>query len=222
MAKSPYGGVSPFWYPKRDMSGWIFAVNFAWSSPDMEAGRQYLEQVAALGDGADTSMVKEMTPTELINLIVSWTPGRVYGREACNAVSFGKITERTADVVGDFLSKRPVDSANVVLIHEMRGSSAEPDPGSCFGARLAHSVMEIVGITIDPGNVEASTQRYRELYEALQGTGDALGVTYASLTQTRDTEISRLFGKDHQFVMDLKNKWDPEGLFDNTEPRLRA
>ncbi|KIX97508.1 uncharacterized protein Z520_06960 [Fonsecaea multimorphosa CBS 102226] len=221
MTKSPYGAVSPFWYPKQDMSGWTFAINFAWSSPDMEAGRQYLEQLAALAEGADTSLVKEMTPIELINLIISWTPNRAYGYEGCNAVSFARITERAADVVGEFLSKVPVDSANLLLIHEMRGTSAEPDPGSCFGARLPHSVMELVGVAVNPDNVRASKQRFRELYDALHGTGDALGVTYASLTQTRDTNIRGLFGKEYPFVMELKNKYDPEGVFDNTEPRLR-
>jgi hypothetical protein len=199
----------------------MFGVNFAWSSSDVDAGRKYLQQVAALGDGADTSLIKEMTPAELIDLIVAWSPLRVYGRDAGNAISFQSITERPAKVIGDFLSKAPVDTANVLLIHEMRGDSAEPHPDSCFGARLPHGVIELIGIVVNPDNVDASTRRYRELYEGLRGTGDSLDVTYASLTQTRDTKISKLFGSDYQFVMDLKNKYDPEGLLDNTEPRLR-
>ncbi|EXJ54042.1 hypothetical protein A1O7_09379 [Cladophialophora yegresii CBS 114405] len=222
MKKSPYGGCGPFWFPKQDdLSRWLFGVNFVWSSNDMDAGRQYLQQVAALGDGADTSLVRETTPTELIDLISALSPPRSYGLNAGNAVSFQSITERPAKVIGDFLSKGPVDTANLLLIHEMRGQSAEPHPDSCFGARLPHGVIELIGIVINPANIEASTQRYRELYEALRGTGDALEVTYASLTQTRDTQISKLFGSEYQFVMDLKNKYDPEGLFDNTEPRLR-
>ncbi|ETI19496.1 hypothetical protein G647_09330 [Cladophialophora carrionii CBS 160.54] len=222
MTKSPYGGCGPFWFPKQDdLSQWMFGVNFLWSSNDMDAGRQYLQQVAALGDGADTSLVRETTPVELIDLISAWSPPRSYGRNAGNAVSFQSITARPAKVIGDFLSKAPVDTANVLLIHEMRGQSAEPHPDSCFGARLPHGVIELIGVVINPANIEASTQRYRELYEGLKGTGDALDVTYASLTQTRDTQISKLFGSEYQFVIDLKNKYDPEGLFDNTEPRLR-
>ncbi len=222
MAKSPYGGCGPFWFPKQDdMSQWVFAVNFIWSSSDFEAGREYLQQVAVLADGANTDFVKETTPTELIDLIISWSPQRVYGPDAGNAISFQTITKRPAKVIGDFLSKRPVDSANVLLIHEMRGQSAEPHADSCFGGHVPHGVIELIGTVTDPENVEASTQRYRELYHNLQGTGEALDVTYASLTQTRDTDVGKLLGDNYQFVMDLKEKYDPEGLFDNTEPRLR-
>ncbi|KAJ9614251.1 hypothetical protein H2200_002387 [Cladophialophora chaetospira] len=222
MEKSPYGGCGPFWFPKQDdMSQWMFAVNFNWSSPDLDAGRKYLQQVAALGDGADTTLVKETTPTELINLIIAWSPQRVHGIKAGNAISFQSITERPAKVLGDWLSKRPVDTANVLLVHEMRGQSAEPHPDSCFGARLPHGVIEIVGVCINPDHIVASTQRTQELRQGLKETGDALDVTYASLSQTRDTDVGKLFGDNYQFVMDLKNKYDPTGLFDNTEPRLR-
>ena len=203
------------------MSQWIFGVNFIWSSSDFDAGREYLRRVSALADGANTSFVKETTPAELIDLIIAWSPQRVYGPDAGNAISFQSITERPAKVIGDFLSERPVDSANVLLIHEMRGRSAEPHTDSCFGGRIPHGVIELIGTVTNPDNVAASTQRYRELYEGLQGTGDALDVTYASLTQTRDTDVRKLLGNNYQFVMDLKNKYDPDGLFDNTEPRLR-
>jgi hypothetical protein len=222
MTKSPYGGCGPFWFPNpTDLSKWIFAVNFAWSSPDIDTGRLYVEQVAALGDAADTSLIREMTPVELINLIVDQHQMRTYGCNADNAVTFSSITERPTRVIGDFLSRPAIDSANVLLVHEMRGSSAEPQPDSCFPARLPHGVVELIGISRDPQNVEASTQRYRELYESFKATGDTLDVTYPSLTQTRDTDVREVFGEEYQFVMDLKNKYDPHGLFDNTVPRLR-
>lgn len=222
MKKSPYGACGPFWFPKQDdMSQWVFAVNFIWSSGDFDVGREYLQQVAALGNGANTSLVKETTPTELIQLIISWSPLRVNGINAGNAISFESITERPANVIGNWLAKRPVDSANVLLIHEMRGQSAEAHPDSCFGARVPHGVIELIGTCVNPNNVDASTRRYRELYEGLKETGDALDVTYASLTQTRDTNMRKLFGDNYEFVMDLKDKYDPDGLFDNTEPRLR-
>ena len=222
MTKPPNGACEAFWFPKQDdLSGWVFGVNFAFCSADLDAGKQYLQQVAGLGDAADTSLVKETTPADLIDFISSWTPHHVYGMKAGNAISFKTMTERPVRVMGDFLSKKPLDKANLVLIHEMRGSSAEPHSDSCFGARVPHGVIEIIGMTTSQGTVDASTKRHQELYEALRATGDALDVTYASLTQTRDTDIRKLFGSDYQFVMDLKDKYDPEGLFDNTEPRLR-
>lgn len=188
----------------------------------MDAGREYLQKILALtGDPADISTVRERTSYEVAHFVEEGGHSlTVYGWKAGNGIDFEVVTPKAAQVIGDFVTK-PGVGGNLVLFHEVRGQSTEPHPDSCFGGRVPHTVMEIIGMTEDINDVESSTKRYQELRRALKGTGDAMDVTYASLTQTEDTDIRALFGKDYQFVMDLKDKYDPDGLFDNTEPRLR-
>lgn len=188
----------------------------------MDAGREYLQKILDLtGDKADISTIRERTSYEVAHFVEEGGHSMtVWGHQAGNGIDFEVVTPKTSQVVGDFVTK-PAARGNLVLFHEVRGQSTEPHPDSCFGGRVAHTVMEIIGLTEDPNDAESSTKRYQEFRRALKGTGDAMDVTYASLTQTEDTDIQALFGKDYQFVMDLKDKYDPDGFFDNTEPRLR-
>ncbi|KIX00916.1 uncharacterized protein Z518_09981 [Rhinocladiella mackenziei CBS 650.93] len=194
MTKSPYGAVSPFAFPHPER-GWTFTVNFAWSSPDMEAEKP-----------------------EWIEFFVPLTPT---GPDADNAVSFQNLSEKTVDVIADYMSTPPADAANVFLIREMRGPSAEQNPHSCFGPRSPHFVLELVGVTTNESHVDASRKKIRDFFEALKATGEAMDATYVSMTQDRDTNISQCFGDDWPFVLELKEKYDPEGIFDAAVPRLK-
>lgn len=219
LSKPRYGAASPFWYPDPQL-GWVFSVNFVWSSPDLNAGKEYLIQLSKLGD-TDVSEVIERTPAEWVDFFVPLVPNPVFGYDADNAVSFKTLSPKTVDVIADFMTKTPIDAANALLVHEMRGPSAQADAGSCFGTRFAHSVIELIGVAANASNHVAARDRNRALFDALRGTGEALNSTYVSLTQTRDTNVSQCFGDDWQFVMDLKNRYDPQGVFDETVPRLR-
>jgi hypothetical protein len=223
MEKEQYAACDVLCFPSpQDPKKWAMGVWFGWSSPDLDAGRKYLERLTKLTAGADFASIREQGNTEVSEMVGAFAKYGVQGMDAVTAINFGDMSGKPAEVLGNFFNESPAaDQGNAIILHEARGASVEPQEESCFGARQPHWVVQIVCASLQAENVGASTRLSRKLYSALKAAGEALEVTYASLAQTKDTDMSKQFGKDYEFVMSLKNKYDPDGMFDNTVPRLR-
>ena len=199
--------------------GKVFGVIFVWSSPDLEEGRVYLDKIAALGKVVENTVAEKTVPewqTESSALV----PPHVYGGD--RTVSVRKLTEQVNQIISRNIGKIPLDSGTGFSIHECRGPSAVANPGSVFGSREPHFVMELIGSAVNLSSFNASqawAATFRE--ELLQVRRDnLLPGTYISLTKPGDTPVPNIYGSKYQTLLALKREFDPRDVFNLAVPRL--
>lgn len=194
---------------------------FVWSSSDLESGRIYLNKLAALGKIAANTVV-ETTAPEWIKGSSALIPQHAYGGE--RTVTVRNLTNQVIEIIGRNIAKMPSDSATGFSIQECRGPSATPHPGSVFGTRKPHFVLEMIGSVANLESMNAS-QAWAATFrkELLQSSGNnLLPGTYISVTKPGDNSLSNIYGPNYQALLALKRKFDPKDVFNLAIPRLAS
>ena len=162
----------------------------------------------------------EKTAPEWITESSATVSSNVYGGE--KTVSVRKLSEQVNKIIGKNLEKMPSDSGTAFSIQECRGPSAVPNLGSVFAPRVPHFVIELIGSTVNPANLNASqawAANFRE--ELLQVSHDnLLPGTYIALTKPGDTPLSKIYGPNYRTLLALKREFDPNDVFNLAVPRL--
>ena len=211
-------GVTPF-VLNHPQLGRTMIVNFLWPSDDKETGMEWLGRICALGP-VISNTVTEMKITALTEMNQAMVPYGVWGGD--RTVSLRTVSESTAKIIGTHVEKMPSDGANGFVIHEVRGPSSKVDDSSVFGIREPHYMLELIGSVLDKANMEGSQNWITEFYRELKRTGETMKFEYLSLSKPGDVLVSDVFGSNWEFLMDLKRKHDPEGVFDMAVPRLNG
>lgn len=211
-------GLSPF-VINHPQLGRTMAVNFLWPSDDKETGMEWLGRICALGP-VISNTVTEMKITALMEMNQAMVPYGVWGGD--RTVSLRTVSESTAKIIAKHVEKMPSDGSNGFVIHELHGPSSKVDDSSVFGIREPHYVLELIGTVIDKANMEGSQNWITEFYRELKRTGETMKFEYLPLSKPGDVLVSDIFGSNWEFLMDLKRKHDPEGVFDMAVPRLNG
>lgn len=200
--------------------GRMMAISFVWSSEDTAEGRRWCEKIASLGN-VIMNTVSETTIPEWCSKNAAAVPSAVYGSSRTQNVY--QVTPEVVNSIGENLEKMPADQGVMMSIHQLR---VTPDSNSVFASKEPHFMLEILGYALQQ-NSEVSEQWATNLWEDLQKTDHSnfLGNVYVSLDNSLDPQrpdqLSRLFGSHASEILELKNKYDPNNVFDLTVPRLK-
>jgi hypothetical protein len=211
-------GLTPFVVNHPQLGRTMLAI-FVWLSDDKKAGMEWLDRTCALGP-VISNTVTEIKVTTLMEMNGAIIPYGVWGGD--RTVSVRSISESTAKIIAKQVEKMPSDGSNGFAIHELHGPSSEVDDSSVFGGREPHYMLELIGSVIDKANMEGSQNWITEFYGELKRTAETMKFEYLSLSKPGDVLVSDIFGSNWEFLMDLKRRHDPEGVFDMAVPRLNG
>lgn len=199
-------------------------ITFIWSSPDHVQGKEVLEKLLKLAPVVmDT--VAETSVTDWLKLLESFCPYGVFGDD--KGISFNQLTPNILEIIGRHIEKMPSDRGTAFSIHLLNRSSPSATDGqlgvgSCFNpeARQEHFMLELIGSVIDQSRLPESQKWIREMYDELEGSGEAMEGTYVGLASPEDMSLDKIYGSEWQNLLELKMKLDPQGIFKNAVPRM--
>lgn len=201
-------------------SGRLFGVSFVWSSDDTEEGQQWSKRIASLG----TVLMNTVAATTLPDWLASngaLVPSRVYGSSRTH--NLYHVTPQVTEVLGRNLAKMPSDLATMFSIHQLRGPGATPHDDSIFASREPHFMLEVLGFSTKEETKAESEQWASDLADDVQKNTDAgniLPQAYISLALLDQASLSKFYGPYAQEVLALKKRYDPDGVFSLTVPKL--
>ncbi|KAI1338660.1 D-lactate dehydrogenase [Xylariaceae sp. FL0016] len=193
--------------------GKAFVITFVWSSDDLATGQIWLEKIKQLGDDIAVDSVKQTTTPDFMKSATEVPPKTAYGGNC--TISVREITDEILTLMGEHLARMPDDPATLFAIHQLRGASAKPRPGSVFGAREPHYMFEFIATTSSPERAEESWSWATAFRDALLTTdrSNLLESTYISLTPPADAHNPAIFGSSWQRLVDIKRRYDPQNVF---------
>lgn len=196
--------------------GKALAIAGSWADADHEEGRRWFDKVAGLGK----CMVNQTGTASLLQYVEDnekLMPSRVHGK--MYAVNLRRWAPRSVGILAKHSLLLPVPGT-AISIHTLR--APRPNEDSVFGSRTEHHMVEMIGLTADPGSAEAGSlwgqALRRELRE--EDPGNVLDGVYVSLSHDEDGDVERIYGSRYQTLLGLKRKYDPENVFKYAVPRL--
>ncbi|OJJ99576.1 hypothetical protein ASPACDRAFT_28881 [Aspergillus aculeatus ATCC 16872] len=194
--------------------GKTLVVLFVWASSDIKTGQSWAEKISALAPVAHYAVQPTTPLTYLTNtdrMVPSHTRGRV------RTISLKRLSEEVLDVISTGVLKMPTDPHTFVAMHELRTGtpSAQGHSDSVFPAREAHFVFEIIGNAQREENLDLATAWGQDFWNELSRTDqeNVLPSTYLSLTAPEEVQMSRTFGENYAWLVEMKGKHDPRGVF---------
>jgi Berberine and berberine like len=199
--------------------GKCFAIGFMWSSPDLDAGRRYLDQIASFGQVVFNG-VKETTIPEWMEGIATFAPKVAYGRNC--TVSLHKLTAEAITVIGREIASMPEDRSTLLSIHQLRGPSEAANAKSVFGARTAHYCLEFIATSSEPERTQAVWDWAVRFRDAVRKTDaqNILTSTYISLTPPTEASAPAIYGDNWEKLLEIKRHYDPKNVFKHALPKF--
>jgi Berberine and berberine like len=200
--------------------GKCFAIGFMWSSPDLDTGRKYLDQIASFGQVIFNG-VKETTILEWMDGIAMFAPKVAYGRNC--TISLHKLTEEAITVIGREIASMPEDRSTLLSIHQLRGSSEAANTNSVFGARTAHYCLEFIATSSEPERTQAVWDWAVRFRDAMRRTDaqNILTSTYISLTPPTEANAPAIYGDNWEKLVEIKRQYDPKNVFKHALPKFK-
>jgi hypothetical protein len=200
--------------------GRTYATLFAWSSPDWETGRAWLDKITALGPVVHTD-IKETTVIETCEGTANVVPAFCFGA-GCISLSLRALSPQAAEVIGKHLERLPSDFGTGVSIHQLKGLSAKDNDTAVFAAREPHFMIEFIAAVLDESKADESRKWVEDLYQELTEAAhsDILESSWVPLTPTDKTDLKKIYGRNYETVMALKTKYDAGNVFKNALPRI--
>lgn len=203
-----------------------------WASDDHDEGRRWIAKLEALGPCPPAvNTVQPCTLLEGLRSNDSSISPYVYGR--CNTVTVrGDASPELVDTIAEYTANFGA-RGNGICLHRFIGRTAaaaaaadgspENQEGcSVWGPREAHTMLEIVSTTTDETAVETAfawaCALKRAVVEAVPD--DVVGGGWLAMTPYEKSDWKKMFGRNYEFLIELKRKWDPNNVLRNTVPRL--
>jgi hypothetical protein len=199
--------------------GTFFAIGYMWSSPDLDAGRKYLDQICSFGQALHVG-VQEMTIPEWMDQIATFAPKVAYGRNC--TISVRELTEEVSEVISREVAKMPNDRSTLLSIHQLAGPSEAADEKSVFGARTAHYCLEFIATASEQERVKEVWEWAVTFRDALRKTDkkNILTSTYISLTPPTEASATAIYGENWEKLMEIKRQCDPKNVFKHALPKF--
>ncbi|OGM45315.1 D-lactate dehydrogenase [Aspergillus bombycis] len=203
--------------------GRVFAVIVAWSGDDIEEGKHWTNQIAALGPLLMNTVVETTIP-EWFTGNAALVPSSVYG--SSRTLNLHNVTPEVTEAIGRNLTTLPSDPGTMMSVHQLRGPSAAPKGSSVFATREPHYMLEILGFATVENRKEEAEKWASDIAEAISETdaGNILPTTYISLYSGSERGVDPLgqfYGSHTEEILSLKKEYDPEDLFHWIVPQLQ-
>ena len=201
--------------------GKAFAIGVVWASDDHDTGRVWIAKIEALG-AVVMNTIAPQTMSEYVEAMGSQVATSSYG--SARSINVRRWTKKTTEIISKGLDKMPSSTGTAFSLHELRGPSAAPNADSVFGTREPHFMLEFLSMVDREEDVADSEEWAISLKnEILQKDSEnVLPGTYLSVTPPGDVPLSKIYGPDsnYQTVLNLKQKYDPQNVFNLGLPRL--
>ncbi|KAH6698478.1 hypothetical protein BKA61DRAFT_530667, partial [Leptodontidium sp. MPI-SDFR-AT-0119] len=215
-------GTAVFNFPpgKRTFRAEVF-----WSSPDLNDGWRTIQHLLSISPPVLINDISETKVSDMIMKIDKMVPPNVYGGN--ETVSFERFDDDVLDVLEAYVANMPWDPATVLALHHLSPISpsarSEPDHiGSLWAVRRGHTMLELIGSVEDRTKLEESRKWTIKLRDDLRAAGKALEETYLSMTYPGDRTLAQVYGTKWAELQKLKEKYDPNGVFDLAVPWVRT
>lgn len=191
-----------------------------WASPDHDEGWRWVRRLEALAPSPVLNTVAAGTLARCIADNQALASFPVHGRNV--TLSVRGYTDKVVDIIARHTAELPARGAGF-CVHHVDGRAVRPSEDSVWGPRgVEHLVLEFISATVD----EASVDRCAAWASAFRGDfvenapEDVLEGGWAAMVPDDETDVTKMFAGNSQFVLDLKRKHDPHNVFNNTVPKL--
>ncbi|RAH40148.1 FAD-binding oxidoreductase [Aspergillus brunneoviolaceus CBS 621.78] len=201
--------------------GKTLVVLFVWASSDIKTGQLWAEKISALAPVAHNA-VQSTTPLTYLTCTDRMVPSHTRGR--VRTISLKRLSEEVLDVISTSVLKMPTDPHTFFAMHEIRTGtpSAQGHSDSVFAVREGLFVFEIIANAQREENLDLATAWGQEFWSELSRTNQEsfLPSTYLSLTAPKEVQMSRIFGENFAWLVVMRGKHDPRGVFAAATARL--
>lgn len=205
--------------------GRTMTCSYTWNGPASDESRLWLDRALALAP-LHTKMpppnVVTTTSLGLLETVSKNIPLTVHGRSQGTSVE--RWTTEIIAALATVAETMPTDSTAAFHVHTLRPecpSVQKEVPPSVSLYRKAGFFMDILGLA--PSEAAGATSAKwaldsRDLIMATEGAGKT---TYLAQTSPERTSLVDLYGEEKlRQLMELKNEFDPKGVFCFAVPRL--
>ncbi|KAK2592434.1 hypothetical protein QQS21_009850 [Conoideocrella luteorostrata] len=217
--------LMPFTAPFPGM-GVTVACAFVWNGPASEESAMWVDRVAALapvavGPPGPKEAIRETTPFQWITMLTTFIPPEVTGR-----MQTASITKFSPDLVSALakssarMPKGGFTSLNFHLLRSDSPSCSNDVPESVLPYREPHIFVEIMGFAGEGCSAADAAAWSLDTRNAIMQVDGSSNKTYLALTALEFVDLHAIYGEKLEVLKELKRKYDPNGVFRNTLPRL--
>lgn len=188
-----------------------------WSDENESAGLEWLERVCKLGKLTHNS-VRKTTILDGMGDFNSSIPRD--GRGSVNTINLRSLTDESIAVMAKYVQSMPRYAGNGFAIHIAPKPSKRSLQNSVFATTEPHYMLELLATPRSEEGVEVSRRWEAEFIRDLLRTEseNILPTTYINHTAPGRTTLEQIFGAHFPFVLALKQKYDPNNVFNLAVP----
>ncbi|KAH7176223.1 hypothetical protein EDB81DRAFT_635024 [Dactylonectria macrodidyma] len=191
--------------------------HFMWSDDNESVGLEWRERVSKLGETI-CSAVRKTTILDGMSDFNSTIP--LDGRGSVNTINLRSLTDESIAVMATYVQSMPRYVGNGFAIHIAPMPSKTTLQESVFGATEPHYMLEILATPRLEEGLEESRRWEADFIRELLRTEseNILPTTYINHTPPGRTTLKQIFGVNFPFVLALKQKYDPNNVFNLAVP----
>lgn len=198
--------------------GLEIAFHVLWSGADLENGAVWVDKIHKFAK-AQHNGVRTTTHTGATqDFVDDFAPMDAYG--SVDTISVRELTDEVIEIFAKFVETMPRQFGSGLFIHIASGPSEETIKSSVFGAHGDHYMLEFVYGSLSEEGAEESKRWAKSLRAEVERTNpqNILAATHVSHTPPHGNTLRSIYGSNYDFVLSLKAKYDPEGVFDLAVP----
>ncbi|KAF5708019.1 6-hydroxy-D-nicotine oxidase [Fusarium globosum] len=189
-----------------------------WLHEDQEQGKREIEKITQLGPCFHTTVKGTTHLGAIDDFRDSFAMPGMIGN--VGTISVLSLTEQVIDIIAHHVDIMPNEIGLGFAIHSTREAPREAAQASCFPATERHFMLEFLGCVDSEEKVKRTDKWLKDFMEAIRGTDQAniLPSTYINLTPPGQNTLKRAYGPNYGFLLSLKKKHDPHGIFNTAPP----
>ncbi|KAF5227492.1 hypothetical protein FAUST_11736 [Fusarium austroamericanum] len=189
-----------------------------WLHEDQEQGKRELDKVTNLGPFVHTTVKRTTHLGALEDFRHGFAMPGMIGN--VGTISVLSLTDEVIEVIAHHVDIMPNEVGLGFAIHSARKASSDVSQASCFPATERHFMLEFLGCADSEEKVKMTDKWLKNFMDAIRGTDQAniLPSTYINLTAPGQNTLRRAYGPSYDFLMSLKKKYDPRGVFNTAPP----
>lgn len=208
--------------------GPTMAADFIWTGPVTNEYHTWLELVASLaplmrGELPPWDSMRKTSSKEFVDLYTQGLPRTVHGNT--QAVSITHYSPQVVSILAEMAAALPKGSSGGFNTHTIRRESPACLPvRSNFSVapyRRPQVIFEILGFGAEEQSAAQCMAWAREFRDRLSKTDAALPASYLALSAPDFVDLEKIYHSGRLAELkQLKEEYDPEGVFKHTLPRL--
>jgi hypothetical protein len=193
-------------------------VHVMWLHEDQELGWKEIEKITKLGPFVYKTARKTTHAGATDDFRHNFVqPGMIGNMGTMNLYS---LTEEVIDVIAEYIDIMPDELGAGFAIHSTRAGSKEDAKASSFSVTEPHFMLEFMGGATSKESLKITGDWHKRFMNAMRCTDQAniLPSTYVNLTPPGQNSLRNVYGRKYDFLMDLRKKYDPHGIFGGSPP----